>query len=100
MEYNNSKEIWINEVLESTKGMVRPEPGAVLYDRIMHRLSGSNDNIKVRIPVREWAAAAIILLAVNAGSVVYYAIRNHKNAAISSGSSLSLEIESTPTYNY
>ena len=100
MENNSNKELWINEVLGSTKGMVRPQPVPELYTGIMQKLNDSKEGIKVRMPLRQWAAAALLLLAVDAGSVVYYTSRSGKTNERNTGNSIAMEIVSTPTYNY
>ncbi len=100
MENNNNKELWINEVLGSTKGMSRPQPGTELYSSVLQKLSDNNDSIRVRIPVRQWVAAAVLLLAVNAASILYYTTRNNKPAESNYSNSIAFEIQTTPTYNY
>ena len=99
MENNSNKELWINEVLASTKGMARPQPGAELYTSIVKKLDDNKEGIKVRVPLRQWAAA-VLLLAVNTGSVLYYTSRSGKTNERITGNSIAMEIVSMPTYNY
>lgn len=100
MEYNTNKEKWIGEVLESTKGMSRAPLRIDLYENIIRNLDNSGPVKNVRIPARQWVAAAVLLLAINAGSVIYYTVQNKKTSVTASANPIALEIQSASTYNY
>ena len=97
MENNIGKEQWIDEAMNSTNGMRKAQPGNGLYDKVMGSLS--RPVIRNHVPVNKWAAAAILLLALNIGSVLYYKNRN-SNTIQSSGNPIAAEMQAETTYNY
>ena len=99
MENNTNKKKWIDEVLNSTAGMKRAQPGAHLYEQITAKL-GRPQPVTVSFPVKRWAAAAILLLALNVGSVVYFDSQKKKISSADSGNPLASQIEVETTYNY
>lgn len=99
MENNTNKEKWIDEVLNSTTGMNRAQPGADLYEQITARLSRPAP-ATVSFPVKRWVAAAVLLLALNVGSVVYFNSRENKVTSVNTTNSLASQIQVETTYNY
>lgn len=57
------EEIWINEVLDSTKGMQRAKPSDALFDKILKRVSTREAKI-VRLPQLRIAVAAAAVIAI------------------------------------
>ncbi len=77
------KEQWINEVLQSTNGMQKAEPGPFLFEKIVQRItkekeatSPDGNALKVR-----WALgiAASLLIAVNVVSIKTYISASQNN---------------------
>lgn len=99
MADNNHKEQWIDKVLNSTSGMQRAEPYGGLYARVMMRADLTGRPTIISFPVKKWAAAAVILLALNIGTMAYFQLRQktHQNNPVAS---LSGYIENTSVYNY
>jgi len=95
---NLNKERWIDEVMGSTSGMARAQPGHDLYDQVMLRLSRPVTISGSTFPLKQWAAAAILLLALNAGAIAY-ALDNkaHHN---NNPNPLASEMQLGLTYNY
>lgn len=94
-----NKEKWINEVMESTAGMQPAAPMPGLFDRVAIT-AGRHVHKNIHIPSKKWMAAAILLVLLNLGSVLY-AIDQHKNErnAVASNTLFS-EIQTGSTYNY
>lgn len=99
MEHNTNKEKWINEIMGSTAGMQRAKPKEGLYDRVMSRLGDEPTVRTIPLNVKRWAAAAVLLVALNAVSVVYFT-QNRKVASDLAESTQTLDIPSVSTYNY
>ena len=99
MEHNANKEKWIDEVMSSTRDMQRALPGADLYEQITAKLARPQA-VANPFPVKQWAAAAILLLALNVGSVVYFASHDKKVATTPSENPIASEIQLETTYNY
>ncbi len=98
MEHNTRKEQWIGAVLASTEGMKRAQPQDGLYDNLLSRLNSSQTNV-VSFPVRQWAAAAILLLALNIGSVIYFTNQQKVPETGPATHPLAMQLPSS-TYNY
>ncbi len=98
MEHNTHKEQWIDTVLASTEGMKRAQPQEGLYNNLLNKLSGSQPNV-VSFPVRQWAAAAILLLALNIGSVIYFTNQQKVPETGPATHPLAMQLPSS-TYNY
>ena len=99
MEDNRHKEEWINTIMNSMHGMVRSTQPAGLSEKIF---SGLNNPVKARIvaiPIKQWAAAAILLLALNIGSVLYFANRDTRTNGNTNGGAIA-EMTMESTYNY
>lgn len=98
MANNTDKEKWINDALDSTRGMHRAGPKAGLYDRVM-AVDTTRSLVKViPFPVKQWAAAAILLLALNIGSVVYY--NQRKTATRNNQNPFAAALQMETTYDY
>jgi hypothetical protein len=98
MVHNTDKENWINEVLGSTQGMKRAAPGADLFEKITARLANPSSVRATPLPIKQWAAAAILLLALNIGSVVYFT--SQKKTTDSSKNPFAAAMQEESTYNY
>jgi hypothetical protein len=97
MNPDKGKQEWIDGVLGSTKGMQRASPGNGTYDRAITGLSRP-DRRSTPLFTR-WAAAAIVLVAVNVASVYYYSTNVNDQAAAGS-TSLAAQMQSETVYNY
>jgi hypothetical protein len=98
MNNNTNKEKWIDDVLSSTTGLMRAQPPAGLYQKVIRRIASP---VPVRIggwQVTRWAAAAVLLVAVNISSVIYF--NSHNKQATTTNNSLVAAIQSETTYNY
>ena len=100
MEQNNKKEQWIAEVLNSTEGMNKAQPGVDLFEKVMRNLDKPQSGRTVRLPVKQWAAAAVLLIALNVGSVIYFTQRNAGSERTDTANPLAPEILPGSTYNY
>lgn len=101
MEHNTNKEKWLNDVLGSTSGIRRAQPVGGLYERVMTRMSSPQQQAHtISFPVKRWVAAAIILLALNISSVLYYTGRTTGNTSSSGSDPLATEMQTSSTYNY
>jgi len=102
MDNNIEKEKWIDEVFSSTQGMLRAQPGEGMFQKINARLNEPREVKTVPLPLKQWAAAAILLLALNVGSVIYYAGQNTKDTGSNAvaANPVATEIQSESTYNY
>ncbi len=100
MKNSINKEKWIDEVLESTKGMSRAEVPHDLFEQLTSKLMEPAKPKIVAIPAKQWIAAAILLLALNAATAVYYVSKNYKSATVVSSNPIALEIQGESTYNY
>jgi hypothetical protein len=95
MKMENGKEQWIDDVLGSTQGMSRAEAPANLYDRVM--IGVQNPRSRSSLPVKQWAAAAVLLVAVNIASVVYFSKHGRGKAA---ETALAGQMTLETTYSY
>ena len=100
MKNNINKEEWIDQVLESTRDMTEAKLPHDLYEQITNKLSAPTKPKTVPNTAKQWIAAAIILLAINAGSAIYYVRESKKTAAVVSSNPIALEIKTESTYNY
>jgi len=91
-------EKWIEEVLDSSRGMSRAQPEAGLYERVQGRLAQPAARPGM-LGGRRWVAAAALLLAVNTASVVFYAERSRAVAENKAGNPFAAALQTT-TYNY
>ncbi len=97
MKNSINKENWIEEVMNSTSGMERAATPPDLYKNVMTRLAGKS---MPSTPAKHWIAAAVLLLALNIGSILYSIGQNKKTANTTISSLLFTEMQSGSTYNY
>ena len=100
MVNNMHKEEWIDSVMNSTKGMARAQPPTALFENITSKLNSREPDKTISLPIKQWAAAAIVLLALNIGSVVYSASQNKKIKVTNITNPLAAEMQLMSTYNY
>lgn len=98
MNHNANKERWIEEVLGSTQGASRAQPAAGLYERVAAGLH--THPATAAVPVRQWAAAAVILLGLNIGSVIWFTKQNNQVTVADTSNPLSTELNTASVYNY
>lgn len=94
-----SKEEWIDEVIGSVKGIQRAKPGADFFDKVSAGLSRPAKRKVFELPVKQWAAAAVILLALNICSVIYFT-HESRRAAVPAVNNPFAIIQVETTYNY
>lgn len=97
MTNNTGKEKWIDDVLNSVQGISRIHPQGV-YDNAMANLNKPR-TVTHPFPAKRWAAAAILLLALNIGSAIYYKSNIRVSSNASSENPLASQFESS-SYNY
>ena len=97
-----NKEKWINAVMDSTRGIQPALPPADLYNRIATRINSPKEHqpLTISFPTKKWAAAAVLLLALNIGSVFYYIGESKKATTSTRTTTLSEDIQPESTYNY
>ncbi len=98
MRKEMNKEQWIDEIIDSTKGMHKADPGAGFYDQVLLKLNRPATIKGISMPVKQWAAAAILLLALNIGSIVYF-MDGRKTGGMPNNP-LASELQLESTYNY
>ncbi len=101
MENNGAKDAWIESVMNSTEGIQHAHPSTHLYDKINKKLNKKDAKI-VKLPLVKWAAAALLLLMINIGTIFYYTTRNKSmNVAEQNQSNpFAAELQMNNTYNY
>lgn len=77
MEKRSEKDIWIDEVLDSTRGIVRPA-APDMHGRIMSAIVNHSSSKRRLLP--RIAAAAAILILINTLSIVHHN-RKHKQVS-------------------
>ena len=97
---NTDKNQWIEDVLNSAQGLSRAQAGSGLYDAVVAEISAPKNIRRPQFPVKQWAAAAVLLLLLNVGSVVYFSVSNEQTETPASGNPLAMDIPSASTYNY
>ena len=88
------------QVSDSLNGMKRAEPAVEFYNHVILKINKPEPKI-IRLPLKQWVAAAILLLAINIGSVIYYSTKNkHYTLDTQSINPFAAEIQSENSYNY
>ena len=73
MEDNKNNEQWVNEAMDSLKGMHRIPASTGVYDGVMRRLSekSADGGLSATIVFKRAAVAAILLLVINVASIIH-----------------------------
>ena len=100
MKNKITKEQWVDEVMSSLEGISAAQPSDDLFERITSNLSRSATVKVMRLYPKQWAAAAVLLLALNIGSVVYFESHQSKSGTPMTSNPFAAEIQSESTYNY
>ena len=96
-----NKEQWVNKVMESTGGIRPAMPPGDLYEKINRRITYPDNAARtITLPVKRWAAAAILFLTINIGSCIYAMEQNRTKTIATASSTLAKEIQASSTYNY
>jgi hypothetical protein len=95
-----TKAQWVDEVMSSLEGISKAQPGDDLFERITSKLDRSATVKVIRLHPKQWAAAAVLLLALNISSVVYFESHQSKRGATMGSNPFAAEIQSESTYNY
>ena len=94
------KEKWINEVMASTNGMQPAMPPSYFFEKITKGISSPRKGKVIAFPVKQWAAAAVLLLSINIGSAIYSIEHKRKTGNIASSVPIAVEMQLESTYNY
>ena len=102
MKQEQHKEQWINEVMASVEGMERPDANPFLYEKIKYRMEqGSNVRHSFnRTSVVGWAAAVVMLLAINGVSIVNKISREKHTLHTEAYNAIAPEMQTQTIYNY
>lgn len=66
------KENWINEVMQSTKGIKPVEANPFLFEKIIHKIEASKrEEVEVKSFSKNWALVASVVLVINVVSLAY-----------------------------
>ncbi|HTA62863.1 MAG TPA: hypothetical protein VK835_10425 [Bacteroidia bacterium] len=66
------KENWINEVMQSTKGMKPVDANPFLFEKIVHKIElNRRDEVQAKSFSKGWALAASLIIVVNLISFTY-----------------------------
>lgn len=95
-----NKEQWIDSVINSTDGMAKASPASSFYEGVINKLDNHRAVKTIAFPIKQWAAAAILLLALNIGSILYYTEHSKRSNAGENGNPLAAAMSSSSTYNY
>ena len=81
MEDNMKNEQWINEAMESLKGMQRIPATPHMYEGVMRRLADKRQqsSLSSSVILKRAAIAAILLLVINVASIIHF---SHKTVAV------------------
>jgi hypothetical protein len=95
------KENWINEVMQSTKGMKPVEANPFLFEKISSRIElNKRDEVKAKSFLKGWALAASVIVAVNLISFTYMLKDKPSHQKEIGYQALSKEMGLTQTSNY
>lgn len=69
---SSEKEKWLEEVFNSMEGSQRARPRPELLAKIENQIGDSKANVIALPQLRKYAAAAAVLLLINASALMYY----------------------------
>lgn len=72
MENNKHSGQWIDEVMNSLNGVQRIPANPLLYDKVMAAINTRKQGNNIKILLPRIAAVAVLLLVINAFSIVHY----------------------------
>ena len=95
------KENWINEVMQSTKGIKPVEANPFLFEKIAHKIElNKRDEVQAKSFLKGWALAASLVIAVNIISFTYMLKDKPSHQKEIGYQALSKEMGLTQTSNY
>jgi hypothetical protein len=95
------KENWINEVMQSTKGMKPMEANPFLFEKITHKIElNRRDEVQAKLFLKGWAVAASIVIVVNVISFTHILKDKPSQQKEIGYQALSKEMGLTQTSNY
>ena len=95
------KENWINEVMQSTKGMKPMEANPFLFEKIAHKIESNKiDEAQAKSFSKGWALAASIVIVVNLISFLYVSKDKPRKQQEIGYNALSKEMGLMQTNNY
>ncbi|MFL5753358.1 MAG: hypothetical protein ACJ76F_08125 [Bacteroidia bacterium] len=95
------KEKWIQEALDSTKGMQKAETSPFLMEKIMQGLEQQKQGRTTpAFQVPKWIMAACFILAVNLFSIAYLFIKDKNTKKEQALKAISSEMGYTQSYTY
>jgi len=95
-----NREQWSDEVLASTRSINKAEPGCDFFEQVKIKLNKPAAVRDITLPVKQWVAAAILLLALNISSIVYFMDHSKRSGGINLNNPLASEMQLETTYNY
>ena len=96
-----NKEKWVNNAMDSASGISRATPPQDLILKINARLNKTDSvSTTIRFPFKKWAAAAVLLIAMNAASAVYFAGHSSKQKGGKEIYSIVGEVQVETLYTY
>ena len=101
MTDGTDKEKWLNEVMNSTNGMVCAGAPPMLYENIISKIQRQKPEKATVIVMRRWAVAAAVLFVFNICSVFYVFNNKEKKAEKTDVyAPLASEMNMNSGYNY
>jgi hypothetical protein len=101
MKHNIKKEKWVDDALGSIAGISRAQPPDGMFEKITSKLNAVQTvRPAPALPVKQWIAAAVILLSLNISTVLHYTAYKDKTAQMNPRNPVATEIQSVTTYNY
>ena len=95
------KENWINEVMQSTKGIKPAEANPFLFEKIAHKIElNRRDEVHAKSFSKGWALAASLVIVVNLISFTYALKDKPSNQKEIGYQALSKEMGLAQTSNY
>ena len=95
-----NREQWIDDVMASASGISRAQPSPGFYEGVSAKISAPVATRTIAIPLKQWVAAAVLLVAINIGSVIYFTTRNSRAAVSNNVNPFAAELQEGSTYNY
>jgi hypothetical protein len=99
------KEQWINEILESSRGLTKADPGPFFFEKTIARIEKEKNNHaqNASSPLFRWAIGltAMILIAANTITIKNYIGQDDgQQSSSSQNNSMNSEFDNSTIYNY